>query len=123
MSVYRTIGPLVLIFAPKHRLWVLVRTRLWVLARTASARHVPTIYVLSKKMKNIKNFLLKIFIFYNFKNHHILHGQVFVMSFLFVNIDLAYLLEPPTKAIIMCIYDQCLEKKSIILKLFIVLQI
>ena len=25
VSVYRTIGPLVLIFAPKHRLWVLVR--------------------------------------------------------------------------------------------------
>ena len=25
-SVYRTIGPLVLIFAPKHRLYVLVRT-------------------------------------------------------------------------------------------------
>ena len=28
VSVYRTIGPLVLIFAPKHRLWVLVRTAL-----------------------------------------------------------------------------------------------
>ena len=26
VSVYRIIGPLVLIFAPKHRLWVLVRT-------------------------------------------------------------------------------------------------
>ena len=26
VSVYRTIGPLVLIFTPKHRLWVLVRT-------------------------------------------------------------------------------------------------
>ena len=26
VSVYRTIGPLVLIFALKHRLWVLVRT-------------------------------------------------------------------------------------------------
>ena len=26
VSVYRTIGPLVLIFAPKRRLWVLVRT-------------------------------------------------------------------------------------------------
>ena len=41
-----------LIFAPKHRLWVLVRT--------ASA--VPTIYVLSKYKKNSKNLLLKIFI-------------------------------------------------------------
>ena len=26
VSVYRTIGPLVIIFALKHRLWVLVRT-------------------------------------------------------------------------------------------------
>ena len=26
VSVYRTIGPLVLIFDPKYRLWVLVRT-------------------------------------------------------------------------------------------------
>ena len=43
VSVYRTIGPLVLIFAPKHRLWV------------------PTIYVLSK---NIKLFQLKIFEFF-----------------------------------------------------------
>ena len=25
VSVYRTIGPLVIIFAPKHRLWVLIR--------------------------------------------------------------------------------------------------
>ena len=31
-------------------------------------------------MKNIKIFLLKIFIFYNLKNLCILHGQVFVMS-------------------------------------------
>ena len=27
-NVYRTIGPLVLIFDPKHKLWVLVRTAL-----------------------------------------------------------------------------------------------
>ena len=41
--------PIFLIFAPKHRLWVLVRT--------ASARRfyrVPTIYVLSKNKKNIE---------------------------------------------------------------------
>ena len=48
-----------LIFAPKHRLWVLVRT--------ASARRfycVSTIDVLSKNKKNIKkNFQLKIFNF------------------------------------------------------------
>ena len=29
VSVYRTIGPLVLIFAAKHRLWVLVRYNLY----------------------------------------------------------------------------------------------
>ena len=44
-----------------------------------SLEHVPTIYVLSKNKKNIKKFLLKIFIFYNFKNTCILHGRVFVM--------------------------------------------
>ena len=38
-------------------------------------RRVPTINVLSK---HIKTFPQKIFIFYNFKNHCILHGQVFV---------------------------------------------
>ena len=40
-----------LIFAPKHRLWVHVRTE-------------ATIYVLSKNKKNIKIFQLKIFNFY-----------------------------------------------------------
>ena len=39
----------------------------------------PTIYILSKNKKNIENFLLKFFIFYNFKNLFILHGHVFVM--------------------------------------------
>ena len=38
-----------LIFAPKHRLLVLI--------------HVPTIYVLSKTKKNINNFLLKFLVF------------------------------------------------------------
>ena len=42
-------------------------------------RRVSTIYVLSKNKKNVKHFLLKIFIFYNFRNHCILHGHVFVM--------------------------------------------
>ena len=37
--------------------------------------NVPTIHVLSKNKKNIKTFLLKIFIFLNFKNHCILHGH------------------------------------------------
>ena len=58
-GVYRDI-PIFLIFAPKHILWVL--------------------YVLSKIKKNIKKFILKIFIFYNFKNLCILHGHVFVMD-------------------------------------------
>ena len=46
-----------LISDQKHKLWVLVRT--------ASARRfyrVPTIYVLSRNMKNIRIFCLKIFI-------------------------------------------------------------
>ena len=42
-------------------------------------KRVPTIYVLSKNKKNIRIFLLKIFIFDNFKNLCILHGRVFVM--------------------------------------------
>ena len=41
--------------------------RLWVLVRTASSRRfcrVPTIYVLSRNMKNIRSFYLKIFNFW-----------------------------------------------------------
>ena len=45
--------PIFLIFAPKHRLWALVR----------SASRVPTINVLSKNKKNIKFFPVKIIIF------------------------------------------------------------
>ena len=70
--------PIFLIFAPKLRLWVLAEA----LVRSASSRRfyrVPTMYVLSKNKKNIKIFLLKIFIFYNLKNS-ILQGHVFVMS-------------------------------------------
>ena len=52
--------PIFLIFAPKHRLWVL-----------------PTIYVWSKNKKITENFLL--LFFYNFKNLCILHGHVFVI--------------------------------------------
>ena len=44
-----------------------------------SSERVPTIYVLSKNKKNITNFLLKIFKFYNLKNLYTLHGHVFVM--------------------------------------------
>ena len=61
VSVYRTIGPLVFIFAPKHRLWV--------------------IYVLSKNKKNIKHFLMKCSFFFSAeKILCMMHGQVFVME-------------------------------------------
>ena len=58
--VYRGI----LIFDPKHRLWVLVRTA----------------NVLRKILKNIKNFPIKVFIFTAENFFYILHGQIFVMS-------------------------------------------
>ena len=64
-----------LIFARKHRLWVLVRT--------ASARRferVPTIYVLSRYMKNIRIFYLKIFLFLVVKFSIYLNKRVFVMD-------------------------------------------
>ena len=59
-----------LIFALKHILWVLVLT---------ASKRVPTIYVLSKNMKLVKHFQLKIVIFTAVKNRCILHGRVFVM--------------------------------------------
>ena len=54
-----------LIFAPKHRLWVHVRT--------------ASIYVLSKIRKNFKTFHLKMNIFTAMKYCCILHGRVCVM--------------------------------------------
>ena len=85
--LYRKTGicrviPIFLIFAQKHRLWVLVRT--------ASARRflrVPTIYVLSKNKKNIEIFQLKIFNFKTSKNPCLLHGQVFVMVYSVITIS------------------------------------
>ena len=41
---------------------------------------VPTMYVLNKNIKNIKNFPMKLSIFGSEKILHILHGQVFVMQ-------------------------------------------
>ena len=41
---------------------------------------VSTINVLSKNVKDINFFLLKIFIFHNFKNLCILYGHVFAMK-------------------------------------------
>ena len=84
-----------LISAQKHRLWVLVRTasltgvyivflisaqkhRLLVLVRTASSS--TTIYVLSRNMKNIRNFYLKIFIFFVGKFSVYLNRHVFVIA-------------------------------------------
>ena len=55
--------PIFLIFAPKHRLWVLVRT------------------TLSKNKKNIKKNSTEFFQFLQLKNLCILHGRVFVMNF------------------------------------------
>ena len=49
-------------FCSKHRLWVLVRT-----ASSRRFSRVPTIYVLSRNMKNIRIFYLKIFIFFSGK--------------------------------------------------------
>ena len=62
---------LFLISAQKHKLWVLVRT--------ASARRfqrVPTIYVLSRNMKNIRFFIWKFSLYFNILY---LNRRVFVM--------------------------------------------
>ena len=72
-----------LISAQKHILWVLVRTAsARVLVRTASLKRfqrVPTIYVLSRNMKNIRDFYLKIFSFLEVKFSIYLNRRVFVM--------------------------------------------
>ena len=73
IGVYRAIQYF-LIFALKHRFWVLIRT--------ASMRRfycVPTINVLNKNKKNIRIFHLKINIFTAVKYFCILHGRVCVM--------------------------------------------
>ena len=77
MSVYRTIGPLVLIFDTKHRLWVLIRT-----AWPRRFQRVPTINVLNKHIKNNKIFFNEISssIFTGEKIICILHGQILVMQ-------------------------------------------
>ena len=64
--------PIFLIFAPKHRLCVHVRT----------ASNDPTNCVLSKNKENIKNVLPDRYFsfFYKFKNVCLLRGQVFVIS-------------------------------------------
>ena len=64
-----------LISAQKHRLWVLVRT-----ASPRRFKRVPTVYVLSRNMKNIRIFYLKIFSFWRWNFLHKLNRRVFVMS-------------------------------------------
>ena len=67
--------PIFLIFAPKHRLWVLVRT-----ASPRRFLRVPTIYVLSKKKEKYQFFSAENFHFLSSNNLCLLHGQVFVMT-------------------------------------------
>ena len=62
------------ISAQKHRLWVLVRT-----ASPRWFERVPTIYVLSRNMKNIRVFYLKFFSFLELKFSIYLNRRVFVM--------------------------------------------
>ena len=62
------------ISAQKHRLWVLVRT-----ASTRRFKRVPTIYVLSRNMKNIRYFYLKNCHFLVVKFSIYLNRCVFVM--------------------------------------------
>ena len=62
-------------FCSKHRLCVLVRT-----ASTKRLIRVPTIYVLSRSIKNIRIFYLKIFIFLVVKFSVYLNRHVFVVD-------------------------------------------
>ena len=64
-----------LIFAPKHRLCVLVR-----IASLRRFERVPTINVLSKNKKNVKKFHLKMNIFTAVKYCCISHGHACVMA-------------------------------------------
>ena len=64
-----------LILLKKHRLWVLVRT-----ASSGRFYRVPTIYVLSRNMKNIRIFCLKIFLFLVVKSSIYTNRRVFVME-------------------------------------------
>ena len=73
-GVYR--GELVfLIFALKHRLWVLVRT-----ASVLRFFRIPTIYVLSKNKKNITFFHLKITIFTAVKHWRCVRNVILVFQ-------------------------------------------
>ena len=68
--------------------YICSKHRLWVLVRTASPRRfyrVPTIYVLSKSMKNIRVFDLKIFNFLEMKVSIYLNRHVFVMVVLILH--------------------------------------
>ena len=88
-----------LIFALKHRLWVLVRTAHLrrfrrVLVRTALlvrlSLRVSTTYVLSKNKKNITTILLKLIIFIAVQNDNILHIRVIVTVGSMERIEILY---------------------------------
>ena len=74
MSVYRTIGPLVLILLQNIDCGYSLEP-----PRRGGSNVYPLSMFRAKKKKNMKNFLLKIFNFYNLKNLCILHGHVFEM--------------------------------------------
>ena len=67
-------GALVLISAQKHGLWVFIRT-----ASMRQFLRVPTIYVLSRNMKNIRVFLSENFQFLEMKFSIYLNRCVFLM--------------------------------------------
>ena len=64
-----------LIFAPKHRLWVLVRTA----SHRGGSNVYPQSMFLAKIRKIFKKNAMKFSIFTGEKNLCILHGQVFIM--------------------------------------------
>ena len=57
-----------LIFAPKHRLWVLVRTASVRRFRRGGSNVYPQSMFWSQNKKNILTFLLKIFNYFNLRN-------------------------------------------------------
>ena len=74
--------PIFLILASKHRLWVHV-PRLWVHVPDCGYMYPRTHNLcFEQNKKNIQKFLQKIFNFYNSKDLCILHGQVFVRTFI-----------------------------------------
>ena len=81
VSVYRTIGPLVLlIFAPKHRLWVLVRTASLLVRTTEAVLTCTQNQCFEQKYEKYLQFSSENEHFYSRIYGCILHGRVFVMQ-------------------------------------------